>query len=423
MARTVLSSGLITGLTGLLAITAFGLTACGGGGGGGSESRVVTDFSACDKMPDVGASAISENSTKTEFVVSDFFEKPFDRFDLEAVLDASSTSTTAYVRSLGIGLYKIPRTKMAGQCPTYFNLPLAPKPFQSIWSQASSGNTGNGQLAGLFFEFCGDGTGAGCRPRDMVQPTILVDEASDRWTLVHEMMHYNFNQTRKGIPEIRTNFEIERALSAASKRFQKAMGDFKTLPNQGDLFQASEALREVAELTREVAVRRPLEEVSIEGLLIDLWAKGEFKNVSAHAPSSGVWYMTYSRDQFFNLLPPLEQSVAEIKALAEENVWDATLKDATETEDLLASMRHEVDTKIEEAKRKIKKVQKWVDEEHFNNAKGRVSLADGGDEATFDAAKAEERAKEEALNHLKMHDADGLQQKLEDTLREMANSL
>lgn len=416
--RHILASALVSAIASTLMI---GLTACGGGGGG-SESRIVTDFSGCDQKPDAGASALSENASKTEFVVSDFFDKPFDRYDLEAVLDASSTSTTSYVRSLGIGLYKVPPVKMSKQCPTYFNLPVATDPFKAIWSQASSGNTGNGQLAGLFFEFCGAGTGAACRARDIVQPTILVAEASDRWTLVHELMHYNFNQARKGMPEIPTNPEIERALSQAAKQFQKSMADFKTLPNQGDLYQASKTLREIATLTREIAIRRPLEEVSIEGLLIDLWAKGELKNVSRSAPASGVWYMTFSRDQFLVLLPELEQGVAEIKALAEENVWDAILTDATETEDLLASMRHEVDSKIEEAKSKIKKVQNWVDEDHFKNARGRVSLSDGVFETSYDAAKAEEQAKQDAVEHMKAHDTGGLQMKLKKTLLEIKKS-
>jgi hypothetical protein len=411
----------------LLAVgTMFTLTACGGGGGSGADTRIVTDFSACDTKPDVGPSALYQNASRTDFVKSNFFGKPYDRYDLEAVLNASSTSTTTYVQSLGIGLYKIPRENMKNQCPTYFNLPTPNALLKSIWSEAAGGNTGDGKLAGLFFELCGGGGGTpACRAREMVQPTILVDEASDRWTLVHEMMHYNFNQARKAAVDIPTTSKLERDLQEASAKLKKSIEDFDKLPNRGDLQAASDALHTLIVSGKEAYVRRSLEEMTIEGMLIDLWADGEFKNVSNSAPASGVWYMNFSRDQFLKTLTPFEQGCDEIKKLADANFWPEISSDAEAMKNMIENSRTETADLIETAKAKIKRVQRSSDESQFLNARGQLGFikTDLSGEATFDSLKADKTAREEALRHLASHDEDGLQKAFDKAARDLAETL
>ncbi|CAN5657266.1 hypothetical protein BH10BDE1_BH10BDE1_27080 [soil metagenome] len=411
----------------LLAVgTAFSITACGGGGGGGGDTRLVTDFSACDTKPDVGSSALYQNSTRTEFVVSRFFEKPYDRYDLEAVLDASSTSTTTYVQSLGISLYRIPRESMKGQCPTYFNLAAPNAMLKSIWSEAAGGNTGDGKLAGLFFELCGGGGGTpACRAREMVQPTILVDEASDRWTLVHEMMHYNFNQARKASAEMPTTQKIERNVQDAVAKFKKSIEDFEKLPNRGDLQTATDSLRTLIESGKQIYVRRSLEEMTIEGMLIDLWASGDFKNVANGAPASGVWYMNFSRDQFLQTLSPFDKACDELKTRADANFWPEISSDADAMKTMIEDSRTETGDMIETAKAKIKRVQRSTDEGQFLNARGRLgfTVTDASNETTFDAAKADSDARAAALRHLASHDNDGLQKSFDKATQDVAIAL
>ncbi|MDX9731446.1 MAG: hypothetical protein RBT63_06725, partial [Bdellovibrionales bacterium] len=116
----------------LLKITAglaFATTAavgCSGGGSGDGARLAPPDFSSCQLNPSEGKSAIRSHATKSEIIASEFFSKPFNRYDLEAVLDASTVSTTEYVRSLGVALYKVSATRAASSCPTFFNLLDAP---------------------------------------------------------------------------------------------------------------------------------------------------------------------------------------------------------------------------------------------------------------------------------------------------------
>ncbi len=411
-------------------VAATSLSACGGGGGS-SDARVVPanfDFGACDaryisELKEIettkAAPDFPKTANQTEWVRSDFFAKPYDRVDLEAVLNASIIPTALYVTSLGVNVQQIPREPVAGACPTYSFLKSAPAPLQTIWKEAAGGGSGEGKLAGLYFEYCGPGTGVPCSDREMRQPTILLDMTSDRWTLVHEMMHFNFNQGRKADLDMPSPNEIGRRLANSTKAFAAAMKDFTALPNEQDLQKAATALREMTDLSLEVGIRRDLEEVSIEGMLIDLWSSGRLTNVSSNSPASGVWYMTYSRDKFVGVLPPLEKSVAELQEIAKTNFWPIVEKDLGETETRLTTIRHDLDNRIETAKQQIKKVQKWVDEDQFKNNKGRVGVTALSDEIDFDFAAHEQAA----LDHLKSHDTDGLSDQLEAAINDIGLTL
>ncbi len=397
------------------------LSACGGGEGGG-DKRIVTDFSACDTKPDVGASAVLPYATKTEFVKSDYFGKPYDRYDLDAVLNASSTSTTAYVQALGIRLFKVPRESMKGQCPTYFNLPAADSDMSKVWNQAAGGVSG-GQLAGVFFEFCGVGGGTpACRSREMVQPTILVDEASDRWTLVHELMHYNFNQSRKAAAEIQTLSQLERDVNEASLKLEKAIEDYQSMPNRRDLQIASDALRTLIIGGKEVYVRRALEDVAIEGMLINRWASGEFQNVAANAPDSGVRYMKYSRDLFLKTLIPFEGAANELKRQAEANFWAEISADADTMKSLIENSRTETRDMIEAALADIERVRSGSDQNQLLMTQGRIGFLNV-EENQLSADINEATEITEWRQHLASHDEGDLQAAVDAAASRLAKTL
>lgn len=338
-----------------LAISAtFFLGACGGGGGGSGESGNVipkVDLSACDQHPEVGLSAIVENASKTEFVPSAFFGKPYDRYDLEAVLDASVKSTTQYVNSLGITLRKVVTGSAAGKCPNYFGVPDAEAGLQTVWSNASAGTNGNASLQGLFFENCGDGTGVSCRERAMINPTILVNHVSDRWTLVHELMHYNFNQGRKATKEIPSSVMLDKMTKYHTAQFKKFYNDFEALPNRGDLSNAVKELEMLVKIGHHHMFRKDLEEIAIEGMLIDLWAKDEFKNSGARTPST--WYMEFSRSQAIQKAGEFEGYIAPLMNAAEQNFWPEIVEEVKAVKALIDMPKVESLRMIKEAKAKI----------------------------------------------------------------------
>lgn len=331
------------------------LSACGGGGGGGGESHAIpkTDFTACDQHPEVGSSALIGNASKTEFVKSEFFNKPYDRYDLEAVLDASVSSTIQYVNSLGIKLNKVVTGSPGGKCPNYFNVPNASENFQAIWNEAAGGTSNNASLQGLFFEYCGrDGSGASCREREMTNPTILVNHVADRWTLVHELMHYNFNQGRKASPDIPSARRLEQMVKYHEARFKKFYQDFKDIPNRGDLANAITELETMVLANHHALAQGPLEEVAIEATLIKLWSQDQLKNTGGRTPST--WYLKQNAEKA-SVLDQFEQVVLTLKKDAEENFWPEIAEQADKALAKILAPKTEAMRFAEEAESQIAK--------------------------------------------------------------------
>lgn len=397
------------------------LGACGGSGGGGGESGNVVpkaDLSACDQHPEVGLSAIVANAGKTEFVPSDFFGKPYDRFDLEAVLDASVKSTTQYVTSIGIKLRKVVTGSAAGKCPNYFGVPDAEASLQTVWSQASAGMNGNASLQGLFFENCGADSGSNCREREMVNPTILVNHVSDRWTLVHEMMHYNFNQGRKATTEIPSNVMLDKMTKYHTAQFKKFFNDFEALPNRGDLASAVKELEQLVKIGHHHMFRKDLEEIAIEGMLIDLWSKGEFKNSGARTPST--WYMEFSRGQAIQKAGEFEGFIAPLMSAAEQNFWPEIVAEIKAVKDLMDMPKVESLRMIKEAKRKIAAKTGRLTEENGETSPVEIPAvsmrsSDRSVEADFDV--------QHAHNHLDQLDREQQEKKFLEAIRELKREL
>ena len=387
-------------------------TGCGGGSGGGTSERVV-EKPTCDPKPDIGTLAIAENAKKTDWVQSAFFGKPYDRYDLEAVLNASANSTSSYVQSLGINANRIPSGQAGSICPTYYTLPLASGEFTKIWSDVSGGGaTGGGTLAGLFFEYCGQGSSA-CRDREMVNPTILVAEQGDRWTLVHEMMHYNFNQGRKADLSIPTSMQLDRAQKVHAQNYNQFLSDYTKLPNRGDLAQTVAELRGLIETGKAIFVRRALEEVTIEGMLLGLWSEGIFQNVSVNSGHSAIWYMDFSRQGFVQSLAPYPALISKLKVEADANFWQEISTELVNLTQLLESYKSETNDMIETAKAKFK-AKTGRDFEPLLAPKS--GLAYFSTEASFNVVDFDQ----ELRNHLASHDVDGLQKSLEDSIRQIS---
>ena len=52
---------------------------------------------------------------------------------------------------MGVNVYRIPRSR--GQCPMYYALPEVPSNLRAVWDEIAGGS-GQGQLAGAYFEIC-----------------------------------------------------------------------------------------------------------------------------------------------------------------------------------------------------------------------------------------------------------------------------
>lgn len=261
----------------------------------------VYDESSCLVPKFQGAQALNfDAAAKNPIRLSPFFKKKFSPLMLEAVLGASSYSTGQYVNSLlGGRAFRIPRDEVPNQkvCPMFTDLPEAPDSLRNIWD-AMAVDTGDpiARLAGLYFENCV--RLLSCDDHQVIAPTILIDEARDRWTLVHEMMHYNFDVERKRDMDLIGDVTLE-AQGAAIKA--TTISEYQTYSANRDRETLESLAQHASWLTRvfyqETLLRSSLEEIAVEGTLLDEYIAGRLKNVADESARSSLWYMAYSLDR------------------------------------------------------------------------------------------------------------------------------
>lgn len=340
-------------------------TGCSGGGGSSTPPPVErkgspADLNQCVYRPDEGSIALMSNLGKTEIVDSGFFGKKMNGPDLEAVLESSAINTIAYARGLGLNLYRTPfKRENAVICPTFDTLEYAPERLQKIWDSANGETTGDVSLMGLYFDYpClpeaeVPAGGRTCKETKIQEPVILVTEATDKWTLVHEMMHSNFKKVVRESGAVMIDSELERQTIRSGNAFAEAMKAFEESPNRQDLEAAIEHLKSLTDLSIAAMGRGKLEETAIEGLLIEKWVNGEIKYVSTTA--SSLWYMSVSADEALSKFPDKEllQQVEKLLTAADERFWPEYKPSLIEIKEKLVGFRKSVADSIEIAKARL----------------------------------------------------------------------
>jgi hypothetical protein len=273
------------------------------------------DRSSCrDVQPFEGGEAPRGNHLANNYVAENAFNKPYDRADLEAVLNASAVQTSIYVMDMGVNVYRIPRSR--GQCPMYYALPEVPSNLRSVWDEIAGGS-GQGQLAGAYFEIC-EGN---CPDYSMSNPTILVHESSDRWTLVHEMMHHNFNSLRKA------NHGTE-SINAIRERVRSGQINLESLVDSYDQNRSRQTLTAIANQVYSLIngiyvllVNTTFEEIAIESLLLEEAANGNYTYISRDSTNSAIWYIKYSRQDGLRHFAAFSDVLLKIGREASRNEW------------------------------------------------------------------------------------------------------
>ncbi|MES2962789.1 MAG: hypothetical protein V4760_02790 [Bdellovibrionota bacterium] len=325
----------------LLALT----TACssGGGGGAGEAPKRVTPPGtfkpASCKADDKGGIAIYANAGVITHETSEYFGKVYNRPDLEAVYDASMLSTAIYGSQINANIFSVPVADAdPDKCYSYSFLPEASEKQQEFWKEAAGTMGGAGTLQGLYFR--------------TNKPYIFILRGTDRWTLVHELMHYNFDATRIALGQDSIS-DLEARLRAAQRAFDKHMMDYQADKTRRDLGDAAAALETMVRAVYQKNVDSFLEEVAIESLLIERFYEGRLKNVSSQSAESGVWYITQSKENamvdFKDYLPLLDR----IEQLANEHTWPEIAQQMQTNRDLIKAVEARVDGIIAQAKKRL----------------------------------------------------------------------
>ncbi len=302
---------------------------------------------ACQFQPDEGGQAHKLNHVQTSIVKEENFGKPYDSADLEAVLGASAMETAFYVLDMGIAVYRIPR-QTSNACPTYYVLdPLTQEGLWAKWNEASKGSN-EGQLAGLYTDDCA--FSANCSEWQVVKPTILISEITDRWTLVHEMMHYNFDvfrrvagstaspAKRKADSTLKSNQQLYVEFQALTARIAELKTAYKNQPIKADLNQLAQDVVSLTEIFYAVAVRSEFEEMADEILLLEKFLDGSFKWVSKESAESAAWYIGYARKLGMSRFDEVKITLAFVTDAARQRYFIDILQIADEAREKIASI-------------------------------------------------------------------------------------
>ncbi len=267
---------------GLATAAALSVSACGGGGGGGSAEVLRNPPQKPSYGVDEGENAKMETIGQTN-VAQTYFEKRYNRPNLEGVLRASSTESVKYIHALTVNPYRVVTTKAV---PYFLMLPVALPDLISIWDSAAGRGSNGGSLAGLYFEACGY---IKCTTSDPL-PTILVASESTRWTIIHEMMHHLFNVQRKKDGTLSNPNALNR-LDQSAKRAQTAVDQYREFNDRSYLTDAANEFETTLKWTKLALATHQLEEATVERVLVDDWLANRLVYVDSESPVNALWYM------------------------------------------------------------------------------------------------------------------------------------
>ena len=314
---------------GVLALSACGSDggSSGGAGPGPGPQGVFTCQNAVDKKQQLQAGALDKVSVKS----SPYFGKLFSTDLLEVMFSLSPEETWKYSQTeLDVPVYKVTlaggqslrtpdssfysmREELLPQKSTIFTaLDEAPGNYRQQWMQASGGG-GGGSLAGLYIH-----KESPSRPKDIIEPVILVRSDTDRWTLVHEVMHHVFNVGRRNDPNYKLNMVLRRDLQKLGQKVNDLQREYNADKTDAKLTELAKTAGESLDVVRELAVRSNLEEVSIEGTLIECAAAGKIQDSNGGNVNSALWYIEYSAKNAIQRYNEIKGSFVSIEKMANE---------------------------------------------------------------------------------------------------------
>lgn len=276
-----------------LALSTLVLTACGGGDDAKKDSVVGKNApEQCDYQFNDGSSARMSNAGQTYRIDSGMFGKQYNRYDLEAVLNASGAETVRYAEAINIYLRRIPYNGKRNVCLYEEQIPVAPDDVLTYWKSVTGGRLNNGEAGvdGLYKTHEIDGK--------TVQ-MILVRTSSERWTLVHELMHANFHTSRIALGQPEGYFE---QINSSSDAAELALRDYQVDKTEANMTRLAQAVKALGDALRGTLINYALEEVANESVLVEEYAAGRLKNVPRTSVLNAAWYIKCSREKAFESL-------------------------------------------------------------------------------------------------------------------------
>ena len=252
-------------------------------------------------------------------VNSGYFGKLIDRSDLNSILPTNIQQTAAHASNERLAVFVVAQ----GQCSTFSFLPYAPTHLYEYWKEAA-GATGVSSLLGLYKEDCG----GGCNPNEVINPIVMLNACTDRWTMVHEFVHHNFNVQRKKYKPFDSDEAIIAVLMNELNVLQATVDGYNRAPDEYQGMRLAHSLDRVRDLLTRFTYQTSFEEVSIESMLMREFGYNRLRNVPSSAIRNAISYVRFSTSAGVDRLAPIRTAAEDLALSARENGWDRVASNA-----------------------------------------------------------------------------------------------
>lgn len=297
-------------------LASVSLTSCGVKKTGAPElgDLSYSTYSSCQQNASQRQSPVAGG-----VVDSGYFGKLIDRSSVNAILDADVMQTAARASYDQLSMYVVNQ----GSCSTFSFLPLPPSNVFEYWREASGGS-GVGSLLGLYKEDCQEN----CKPDQVINPLVMLNACTDRWTMVHEILHHNFNVQRKRYKPFDSDEAIIAVLLYELNQMDQIVTAYNQSPSEYQGMQLVHSLDKVRDLLIRFTYQTSFEEVSIESLLLREFANYRLRQVPTRAVKNAINYVRYSTASGIDRLAPIRKAAEDLGRSARQNGWQRVASNA-----------------------------------------------------------------------------------------------
>lgn len=244
---------------------------------------------------------------------------------LSAILKASADQTIKYIQSIRASVYSS-GSKGQGSCTDYQILEKAPSDLMARWNGVTL--EGEGKLAGLYF-----GLGTPFLPSTKENSVIIVREDSNRWTLIHEMLHHVFELYRIQSNATYRGEVLQSVMNQQMNKLESKLNTLTSASSSQELDQTLNLLFKFRDLYEEVILNYSLEEVTIENILLKLYESQELKYVPNQTFNSR-WYSktnlqegAESYQQLLEVFDQVKKRISPLLNLSQKTALDKAYVD------------------------------------------------------------------------------------------------
>jgi len=296
-------------------------------------------YAECEFQFDEGLDIDLSLESKDE-VKSLRFQKQIYENRITPLLAASGASSLKYVETKNVKFFKVPRPKAS--CRFFATLPEAPTDFLKLWRDTEKA-MGGGEFDVILGMFLPQNS---ADKVELLKETSVIGvlESTDRWTLVHEFMHHEFEQRR--VENSGNSEKLKEEFFSSGQSVKDLAKAFESNPSTKNFTNLVLGVQRSTKAVIELSKAYALEEVSIESYLQENHEKGIFKTVKLNKSSSDHYIVqsAHSAMSLLNKVAKVLNSIEE-EALYRNDV--TSYEKNNETMKMLNDLKREIYQAIE----------------------------------------------------------------------------